>query len=160
MRHAIDPSIQIGPQARAAGFTEPYRNVVLYRFIDAVGALLYVGITSRPTERWQKHRRQAQWWPQVSEVLVEVYAQRHQAEAAELAAIKSERPLFNVHAAPTRSVSDVDEIPTSFTRYSRVVLPRGGVGVGVGEGVGSSSLNQVQTVKAVEGQRRDGLDLG
>ena len=68
----------------------------LYRFFDAAGVLLYVGITGDAATRWKAHSKAKGWWPQVATVKVEHFAARPDVEAAEVAAIKAERPVFNV----------------------------------------------------------------
>lgn len=37
----------------------------VYHLFDASGALIYVGFTGSPLNRWQAHQRKAPWWPQV-----------------------------------------------------------------------------------------------
>lgn len=71
----------------------------LYRFFDADGALLYVGITADLEQRWSSHQRKP-WWPDVAEKTVEWYATRPVALAAELEAIRSEAPRYNVAGSP------------------------------------------------------------
>ncbi|MEU1787054.1 GIY-YIG nuclease family protein [Streptomyces sparsogenes] len=67
----------------------------LYRFFDKEQQLLYVGITGQPRERWPKHRRKAEWWPQAAFVAVEIHPTEWQALDAERAAIAAENPQFN-----------------------------------------------------------------
>lgn len=40
----------------------------LYRFYDAAGALLYVGITIDPGSRWRSHAHDKPWWQQVAQI--------------------------------------------------------------------------------------------
>ena len=72
----------------------------LYRFFDADGALLYVGITANLEQRWAAHERDKVWWPDVAEKTVEWHGTRPAALAAELAAIKAEAPRYNVAGSP------------------------------------------------------------
>ena len=60
------------------------------------GGLLYVGIAGNPGRRFQEHAGTKPWWVQVSWVSVEHYETRTEAEAAETAAIQTERPKYNV----------------------------------------------------------------
>lgn len=76
-----------------------YRTA-LYRFFDEGGALLYVGITADVEVRWLNHERYKPWWPQVAEKRVEWFDNRPDALAAELEAIRSERPVHNVIGTP------------------------------------------------------------
>lgn len=73
----------------------------LYRFYDADGRLLYVGITEQGAMRWRAHRKDKDWWTDVVTTTTEHFATRAEAAAAEVAAIKSEGPLYNVaHNGP------------------------------------------------------------
>lgn len=75
-------------------------RTALYRFYDKGGALLYVGITANLDERFAHHERFKPWWPQVAKKRVEWFDSRPPALVAELAAIKAERPLYNVIGTP------------------------------------------------------------
>jgi hypothetical protein len=72
-------------------------RTALYRLYDGVGCLLYVGITGNLDARWGQHSVKAKWWSEVVERTVEWHKTRALAEAAERAAIASERPRWNVH---------------------------------------------------------------
>lgn len=69
----------------------------LYRFYDADDQLLYVGISRRPDTRWAEHRhpRYSPWSKFVASRTLSWFASRTLAEAAEVAAIKDEKPRFN-----------------------------------------------------------------
>lgn len=89
------------PEARAArwrrdDFDPGPASVGLYRMFDAGGDLLYVGISRNLIERWRSHRREAAWWHDVETIAYEWHADRYRAEVAEKAAIRTERPLFNI----------------------------------------------------------------
>lgn len=75
------------------GNTRPH---ALYRFYDAAGALLYVGITLDPVARWRQHRDDKPWWTDVAHITVDTYPDRATVLDAERAAITRERPLHNV----------------------------------------------------------------
>lgn len=75
-------------------------RTALYRFYDEGGALLYVGITANLEARRIEHGRAQPWWPHVAKETVEWFETRPPARAAELEAIKSERPLYNVNSSP------------------------------------------------------------
>jgi hypothetical protein len=84
-------------EARAAGFG-PW----LYRLYDAADVLLYVGVTDNlPRDRFNRHGRRHGWWPEVSTVDLEPHRAIWLALAAERAAIKAERPLYNKRSAVT-----------------------------------------------------------
>jgi predicted GIY-YIG superfamily endonuclease len=73
---------------------------MLYRFFDARGTLLYVGITDDPRARWSGHAHKARhkenaWWHQVHIVHTEWLPTRAEAEAAEIISIRHEHPVHN-----------------------------------------------------------------
>lgn len=73
----------------------------LYRFYDAKGVLLYVGITGRMHNRVKQHRDNASWFEVAARVDIEHYPTRADALRAETVAIKAEHPLHNiVHNTP------------------------------------------------------------
>jgi predicted GIY-YIG superfamily endonuclease len=68
----------------------------LYRFYDADGVLLYVGITADPGVRFKKHRHDKEWWTQVATIRIQKLPTRAAVLAAEKKAISDERPLWNI----------------------------------------------------------------
>lgn len=75
-------------------------RMMLYRFFDHEGTLLYVGITDDPQIRWADHAHKARhgknaWWHQVRVVHTEWLATRDEAERAEITAIHHEHPIYN-----------------------------------------------------------------
>lgn len=87
-------------------------RTALYRLFAADDTLLYVGVSSHIEARWKKHAALKWWWPEVARKTVEWLESRDAAEAAELEAIRTERPVHNVArspwASPPRSLA-VDE---------------------------------------------------
>ena len=73
----------------------------LYRFYDAAGVLLYVGITRRGWHRFDEHSASKDWWSQVVTTRVEHFPTRDQARKAELVAIASESPQHNIADVPS-----------------------------------------------------------
>jgi excinuclease UvrABC nuclease subunit len=71
-------------------------RVGLYRMWANDVDLLYIGISRNVVERWRTHRRTAAWWHDVSTITLEVYRDRYAAECAEKAAIRADRPFFNI----------------------------------------------------------------
>lgn len=69
---------------------------VLYRLFDTSDNLLYIGITNDPELRWKQHGKVKNWWRQVATIRVEHFDSRDDALAAEKAAIKAEKPRWNV----------------------------------------------------------------
>lgn len=81
----------------AARAATPGRGVrhVLYRFFDHENVLLYVGITKRIYARSDAHRAQP-WWDEVVRIEIEDYPDREATREAELAAIRTENPKYNI----------------------------------------------------------------
>lgn len=71
------------------------QHTALYRLLGANGRLLYVGISGNPDARWGTHSNNQPWWKEVADRKVEWHPSRETAAAAEVAAIKAERPLYN-----------------------------------------------------------------
>lgn len=67
----------------------------LYRFYDANGDLLYVGITGSVQIRMSQHRRTQPWWDLVATMTVQRFDSRRDSEIAERVAIRDEDPMFN-----------------------------------------------------------------
>ena len=68
----------------------------LYRFFDDDGALLYIGVTNSPPNRFRAHRADKEWWGMVKTVKMEQFPSRSALMAGEAAAIKAERPRYNI----------------------------------------------------------------
>lgn len=68
----------------------------LYRYFDASGRLLYVGITQRGHRRSQEHAETASWWPKVASQTLEHFDTHAEVEAAEKKAIHTEKPIYNI----------------------------------------------------------------
>lgn len=71
----------------------------LYRYYDARGVLLYVGITKDPIRRRRDHQSHSEWYPHAVEPLIEWFEDRKSALRAERDAIRDEAPVFNVVGA-------------------------------------------------------------
>ncbi|MGY5014670.1 GIY-YIG nuclease family protein [Streptomyces sp. 900105755] len=71
-----------------------------YRLTNSVGALLYVGMSRNPLQRWAWHAEQHPWWPDVAAYSVTWHGTRAEAEIEERRAIKEDRPVYNVHSTP------------------------------------------------------------
>ncbi len=96
-------------------------TTVLYRFRNAEGELLYVGITDSPDGRWSAHGTKP-WWPEVVEIRIERFVERRDAEMAEIEAIRTERPRHNVahHPEKVSRYSVVPDDNRKATRYSQL----------------------------------------
>lgn len=84
--------IKLGEQYLRPGVT----NHHLYRFYDRNNRLLYVGITSDTRVRFRQHAESKKWWPDVAVREITHYPTRPDLAAAEIVAIKRERPLYNI----------------------------------------------------------------
>lgn len=96
-----------GSSARSSatlGKTPPeeahHGNTAVYRFFDAHGVLLYVGITKHLGKRFRQHSHSSKWWPDATHHSVEWLPTRTLAGRAERAAIRDEKPLHNVMYTP------------------------------------------------------------
>lgn len=67
----------------------------LYRAYDALGQLLYIGISFSALARGLQHKKSSVWFHLMAELKVEKYANRAGAIAAEQRAIIAEKPIFN-----------------------------------------------------------------
>ena len=73
-----------------------HRGCRLYRCYDANDALLYVGLTSNPKQRFNSHEKGKSWWEDIVRIEVEHFDTRAACAAAERRAIKQESPLYNL----------------------------------------------------------------
>lgn len=71
---------------------------MLYRHYDPTGRLLYVGITNDYRRRCAQHADDKPWWQLVDpgRSTCQTWPNRAAAELAEVEAIRSERPVFNI----------------------------------------------------------------
>lgn len=81
-------------------------HTTLYRFFDAQDRLLYVGIAGRPAERAHQHSKKKEWWSEVDHSTYEHFSTREAAAAAEVAAIVTEHPVYNVVHNGKRTTPD------------------------------------------------------
>ena len=79
---------------------KPERPTAVYWLFADGDALLYVGMTNNPIQRFAEHSRDKPWWPQVTSYAIRWYDTRARAEAAEKAAILNDGPLQNVEFQP------------------------------------------------------------
>lgn len=81
------------------GHYDLYGETALYRYFDAEGRLLYVGVTRDPAKRDGEHVKLSPWRARAHRRSVEWYASRPEALAAERSAIRSELPAHNILGA-------------------------------------------------------------
>ena len=94
------------------------RPQALYRFWDASGVLLYVGISVNPTGRFDQHRGDKSWWHEIASITIQAYPDRPTVEAAEKAAIIAETPLYNI----VHNVARTRRAPGTLKRGTEVVV--------------------------------------
>lgn len=75
--------------------SESAQRTALYRLYGDDDALLYIGITGKPSARWTQHAADKPWWDQVRSRRLEWFDTRPLAARAEVEAITSEFPLHN-----------------------------------------------------------------
>jgi predicted GIY-YIG superfamily endonuclease len=68
----------------------------LYRHWDAEGNLLYVGVSSRISQRIKEHSKHSKWWLDVASITLEHFETREDVIAAEINAIEKEKPKHNI----------------------------------------------------------------
>ncbi len=76
-----------------------HEPTTLYRLFASDGALLYVGIAGNPGRRFEQHRGTKPWWGQVAQTSLQHFKSRPEAMAAEMTAIRTERPRHNIMGA-------------------------------------------------------------
>lgn len=138
----------------------------LYRFYDAKNVLLYVGLTSDLGTRWKSHANGKSWWSDVAHMTVQRFSSRDELRQAEIEAIQSEKPLYNIqHAGPQKRARAVmapkaeltDPDPTS-ARYTAACRRCGSWwAISVPEVKGVHS--QAKRLDQVEGKVREAIAL-
>ena len=68
----------------------------LYRMFDEADQLLYIGVTRHLIRRKSKHKKSKAWYGDVSRITCEPFTSRIVAEDAELEAIQTENPRYNI----------------------------------------------------------------
>lgn len=72
----------------------------VYRYYDASGVLLYVGITGRADQRNTEHNKTKSWWHRVAHQSIEHFPSRAEAHAREVELIQRYMPPFNTQHNP------------------------------------------------------------
>lgn len=111
-------------------------TTTLYRFYDVDDRLLYVGIAMGVNARWAKHSKDKGWWTEVASARIEHLPSRDAALDAEWAAIRDERPIYNVvgnrgpHRRPNTKVVGVTmRMPEDLRRRAKANAARRGLGL-------------------------------
>ena len=82
----------------------------VYKHYDADGQCLYIGITSRPTQRMYEHKCRTEWAGRVARTELERFATRSLAAEAERIAIKATKPPGNSIRLPVAAYSYVSRL--------------------------------------------------
>jgi predicted GIY-YIG superfamily endonuclease len=102
--------------------TTPEELHILYRFFDAGGDLLYVGMTNNPPRRFTEHKTVKSWWFIVATITLEQIDSRTALKCAERAAIRDENPRYNDIAAMLPVSRSVGEQPASVAETAATEL--------------------------------------
>lgn len=94
-------------------------RTAVYRLYDANDTLLYVGVATAPDARLKAHSKHKSWWGDVARTSLDWYPDRETALAAETAAIRSERPKYNVRHAETDAMTEARQMLERWTRNFR-----------------------------------------
>jgi len=105
--------------------TETSVPTALYHVYGDEDLLLYIGVSNNFGRRWTEHAKKQPWWPDLRRQTVLWYPSRPEAEDAEEAAIKAEKPRYNIvhnravagriRRGPVRNIKDIPgrDLPTS-----------------------------------------------
>lgn len=126
----------------------PGMQTALYRFFNADGTLLYVGIANDPRTRWSCHAGEKRWWDEVEAKTVTWFATREEAEGAEMAAIVSERPLYNVTHSETRRPGDARDENTGRYGFLAKIRMRQSMWVRFGQAAEAAGTNRSAVILA------------
>lgn len=91
----------------------------LYRFFDADGKLLYVGISNNWTQRLKQHYKDSPFFEQARHITLTHYKTREAVEAAEKLAIETEGPVYNKAYNP-----DYEDALTHFAKIKAWVYTK------------------------------------
>lgn len=80
-------------------------STILYRYFDSDGDLLYVGITKNQVNRFTAHAKKSVWVSQISKATFTHFSTREAAIVAENAAIKDEKPKYNIAGTDRQRLS-------------------------------------------------------
>ena len=144
--------------------TEAPKPVAVYRFYDAGGRLLYVGISTRPKARWYAHARYQQWWADVAHKDLRWYPDRPAARAEEIRVMDAEDPVHNIDrghgAAPRRAQPRiVTARPSAACTSERLEKIRNARGA-LDEALREQTEAEQQLAAKIRAAYRDGMKTG
>lgn len=97
----------------------------LYRHFNKAGKLLYVGISICALERLRQHRNDSAWFEDIATVEIEKFHTAAAAMAAEIEAIKREKPLYNKAHSVNPRTTVADFVPPQESPSGRRALQVG-----------------------------------
>lgn len=162
MTESIQEDLLVDLTPVEAPDTEAAVPNALYRFWDADGTLLYIGITLKPSSRWKHHAKNKPWWHEVAVITVEAFPNREAVEEAEREAIRIQRPKYNVvhngGPGPFPAVHDMDSDTASiaadfFRAKANLKDPLGPLRPEQAQWVADMLALQAQTARAKEAQQ-------
>lgn len=86
----------VDPALRCAKCDDAILGPAVYRFLDSDESLLYIGSAERFLVRRTVHAQTATWWSEVAHERIERFPTVFAARAAEIAAIRTEHPRYNI----------------------------------------------------------------
>lgn len=84
------------------------QRTAVYRLFDAERTLLYIGMSKHPLRRVLEHMIRQPWRRSINSWTIEWHPDPDTAHAAEVEAIHSERPLWNISDSPWRATLGED----------------------------------------------------
>lgn len=117
-------------------------RTALYRLYDLNDSLLYVGIANNPATRWSYHAGEKTWWPQVERKTLQWFPSRAEAEQAEILAITTEDPRYNVTHSLTRKPGDARKEDTGRYRFVAKVRAPKELWEGFGKAAAAAGTNR------------------
>ncbi|OMB79266.1 GIY-YIG nuclease family protein [Mycolicibacterium conceptionense] len=134
-------------------------DLVLYRFFDAEGGLLYIGKSVNAWHRFSDHRRSSTFYPEAASITLQRgFSDEVDLIEAEAAAIRAEQPRYNVnhnreHNSGSSACAAVVRLARPSTTVPRSVIPFGTV-ADMCKAVESLSAEQIEAmIPVVEGVR-------
>jgi predicted GIY-YIG superfamily endonuclease len=117
---------------------------ILYRIHGEYGELLYVGATTNPSLRFNSHYHGQPWWDEATDIKLQRFATADELETAELHAIRTEHPRYNL----------LHSKPASWSRKPRAPRGNGSVFRRTTDGMWVASLEVGSTKDGKRRQRR------
>ncbi len=95
---------------------------ITYEARDNQGAVLYIGTSSNPGQRFRDHARKAPWWSNVATLELRTYPDREHAAMAEAALICELTPTHNVQCGGAKGAPNITRSRRWFDALNRYDL--------------------------------------